>query len=330
MWWSWVLFWTGVLTSFQPVPIMLETVFFLQPIDELTFTEEFQQGWFVLNDTGSAAVVLDREGGVWRYDVGGELRLLYTEEPLSLAAGLFTGETFHGLHNIGETIRIYRVADEVVVLDIPSDAPALDLWTLDDGSYTIERLSAPMLVVDPFGELMYEETLLLNDPENVVRIGRIPSPYEVTSTEEGLVTLWFWPLNQPIVTVDNGTGIPSVFGNINNAASHLVWRDNFDTTLYLLDFLTGENRVIAPLNGEYVQWFFLSPNADVILGVNVNFVPNVFVWDVATGERFDLGPYLTCARPQPDRARLSTDGTTLVIGCDAGLQFWRVVIDALG
>lgn len=330
MGWLGLLFLMMTLTGVYTAPIMLDTVFYLQPVDELTFTEDFQQGWFVLNDDGTAAVVFDREGGVWRYDMGGELRLLYTDEPLSMVTGLFTGETFHGLHNIGETIRIYRVMDEIEIIDIPSDAPALDFWTLDDGSYTIERLSAPMLVVDPMGEVMYEEALLLHNPENVVRIGRIPSPYEVTSTEEGLVTLWYWPLNRAIVTVDNGTGIPSVFGNINSPVTHLVWRDNFDTMLYLLDFNTGENRPIAPLNDEYVQWFFLGPNADVILGVNVNFVPNVFVWDVATGERFDLGPYLTCERPQPDRARLSTDGTTLVIGCDAGLQFWRVVIDALG
>ncbi len=330
MGWFGVLFLAWALTGGYTAPIMLDTVFYLEPVDELTFTEDFQQGWFVLNDDGTVAVVFDREGGVWRYDLGGELRLLYTDEPLSMVTGLFTGETFHGLHNIGDTIRIYRVMDEIEIIDIPSEAPALDFWTLDDGSYTIERLSAPMLVVDPMGEVMYEEELLLHDPNNVVRIGRIPSPYAVTSTEEGLVTLWYWPLNRAIATLDNGTGIPSVFGNINSPVTHLVWRDNFDTTLYLLDFTTGENRAIAPLNDEYVQWFFLGPNADVILGVNVNSVPNVFVWDVATGERFDLGPYLTCERPQPDRARLSTDGTTLVIGCDAGLQFWRVVIDALG
>lgn len=163
------------------------------------------------------------------------------------------------------------------------------------------------------------------DTEAVVRIGRIPLPYVVTSSETGIVKLWNIQTSDVLYEVDNGTGQPSVFGNINDDATHFVWRDNASETLYLLDFETGENREVAQLNGEYAQWFFLSNDASTILAVNLNFEPIVVAWDVETGEKTVLGEYRQCNRPQPDMARLSRDGTTLVIGCDTGLDVWRVV-----
>lgn len=165
------------------------------------------------------------------------------------------------------------------------------------------------------------------DPQAVVRIGRIPLPYVVTSSVTGIVKLWNIQTGEVLYEVDNGTGQPSVFGNINADATHFVWRDNASETLYLLDFETGENREVAQLNGEYAQWFFLSNDASTILAVNLNFEPIVVAWDVETGEKTVLGEYRQCNRPQPDMARLSRDGTTLVIGCDTGLDVWRVVED---
>jgi hypothetical protein len=130
---------------------------------------------------------------------------------------------------------------------------------------------------------------------------------------------------ETLYEVDNGTGQPSVFGAINNPPTHLVWRDNANESLYLLNFETGENQLIDELNGDYAQWFFLGHDASVILAVNLGFEPNIVAWDVATGERTVLGEYRPCNRPQPDMARLSADGTTLVIGCDTGLDIWRIV-----
>jgi hypothetical protein len=311
-------------TMFTWPQITVENVVHLRPIDELRLPASFQQGWFVLSDSGSEVVVHDRTGGVWRYDLGADLELLYTDQPMSMTAGVIVEGVFYGVHNLGETIRIYRVDDTTEILDISSDAPAVDFWLMEDGSYAIERVSAPMLIVDRTGGSRLLEIEFVNSADVVVRIGRISAPYAVTSTEDGQVILWHWPTNERQAAVSNGTGEPSVFGNINASASHLVWRDNENRALYLLNFVSGENKLIAPLNGEYVQWFFLSADASVILGVNVEFDPIVAAWDAATGERFDLGSYLPCQRPQPDMARLSADGTTLVIGCDAGLQFWRV------
>jgi WD40 repeat protein len=147
----------------------------------------------------------------------------------------------------------------------------------------------------------------------------------VTSSIDGIVKLWNLETGETVYEVDNGTGEAAVFGNINKAATHLVWRDHDSKALYLLNFETGENRLIDELDAAYVQWFFLSNDASLIIAVNTNFEPNIVVWDVETGERTILGEYRHCNRPQPDMARLSADGTTLVIACDTGLDIWRIV-----
>ena len=166
-----------------------------------------------------------------------------------------------------------------------------------------------------------------SDADAVVRIGRIPLPYVVTSSLDGIVKLWNLDTDDIVYEVNNGTGEPSVFGNINADATHLVWRDNANQTLYLLNFETGENREIAPLNGDYAQWYFLTNDASAIIAVNLGGEPNVVVWDTATGERTDLGNYRDCERPQPDMVRFTEDGTTLIIGCDTGLDIWRVNLE---
>ena len=167
-----------------------------------------------------------------------------------------------------------------------------------------------------------------DDPQAVVRIGRIMPPYVVTSSLEGLVSLWHMASGERLAQVDNGTGKPSVFGNINAGATHLAWRDNDNQMLYLLDLRTAENRVIAPLEGEYVQWFFVVPDVSLIVGVGVGGAPNVVAWRTADGQRLELGLYHAerpCSRPQPDMAQLSPDGRTLAIGCSSGVELWQVI-----
>ncbi|MGJ3241297.1 MAG: hypothetical protein ACFE0Q_21500 [Anaerolineae bacterium] len=163
-----------------------------------------------------------------------------------------------------------------------------------------------------------------NDEQAVVRIGRIPLPYVITSSLDGMVTLWHLETGEALYQVDNGTGEPSVFGNINANATHLVWRDNANQTLYLLDFITGENRIIAPLDGDYAQWYFLTNDASTIIAVNLGSAPEVFMWDTVTGERTNLGAYRACERPQPDMTRMLPDDSALIIGCDTGLDIWRI------
>lgn len=174
----------------------------------------------------------------------------------------------------------------------------------------------------PITELFYAPA---QDSDAVVRIGRIPFPYVVTSTLDGQVSLWNLETESRLYTVDNATDVPSVFGNINTPATHLIWRDNPNETLYLLDFETRENTIIASLEGDYAQWYFLSNDATVAIAVNLGGEPNVIAWDITSGTQMDLGTYRECERPQPDMTRLTPDGTTLIIGCDSGLDIWRVM-----
>lgn len=274
---------------------------------------------------------------------------LYFSSTLDTLLGLFSGAGRYQLAYLS----LYNCMPIVITLDelwnlSASDVPVAGwLYVNDSGpspSYDtyfeiqgdtdrvvsfLSYASGELVKGSPEGApfIFERDYLPAQDPEAVVRIGRIPLPYVVTSSETGIVKLWNIQTGEILYEVDNGTGQPSVFGNINADATHFVWRDNASETLYLLDFETGENREVAQLNGEYAQWFFLSNDASTILAVNLNFEPIVVAWDVETGEKTVLGEYRQCNRPQPDMARLSRDGTTLVIGCDTGLDVWRIVED---
>lgn len=160
-----------------------------------------------------------------------------------------------------------------------------------------------------------------SDPASFVRFGRIAPPLAVTANEDGQVNLWNLQSGRALAQA-RVDGFP-VFGGLNGDATHLAWREPDYGELHLLDFRSGEDRLVTPLNGAYINYILVAPAADVILGVYVGDEPIIAAWDVATGERTDLGAYRACGRT-PDMARLSRDGTTIVIGCDTGLDIWRV------
>ncbi|RMG80527.1 MAG: hypothetical protein D6712_18000, partial [Chloroflexi bacterium] len=165
--------------------------------------------------------------------------------------------------------------------------------------------------------------VLAEDTEAIVLIGRIPPPYAVTSSADGVVKLWNIQEGQLIASAMTEEGIPAVFGQLNSSATNFLWRDENSHSLRLINFATGEDLFIAPLNGAYVQYFFLTPAADVAIAVNLGFKPEIIAWNTHTGQQYNLGTYRSCTRI-PDMARLSGDGTTLVIGCDTGLDIWRI------
>lgn len=162
-----------------------------------------------------------------------------------------------------------------------------------------------------------------NDPQAVLRIGRMSPPYAVTVKSDGEVTLWNRDTGLPIARalID---GMPAA-GQINAlAAMTFAWRDAQDNTLHMLDFRTGEDRMIAPMGQGYAQALFVSNQSDLVLAVDIDFEPIVVAWDTASGERLDLGTYSNCDR-SPDAIRMSRDGTTLAIGCGNGIRIWRTV-----
>ena len=146
-----------------------------------------------------------------------------------------------------------------------------------------------------------------------------------------------WSLESGEAIAEGFAGGLAVFGAINingsvhavGSGTHLAWRDPESTMLNLLDFASGQNQEIAPLDGDYIAQILLTRGGDVILGIDPQSARrHIWAWDAATGERYDLGQFRECERQQPDLAELSPDGTALVIGCDSGIDIWRIQVES--
>lgn len=166
------------------------------------------------------------------------------------------------------------------------------------------------------------------------RIGRVPAPLAVVSTDEFITSRWNLASNTQSATIS----LPELaaFGAVNidghpdapGSASHLAWRDPRSENLYLLNFGTGENRRISGLDGSYIAHMQLSARADIIFGIDpMSERGAIWVWLSESGEKQTLGSLRPCDRPQPDLALLSYDSSALVIGCDLGLEIWRIRTD---
>lgn len=326
-----------------PPPISAENFLNLQSVAHIDFDDfdsDFDSGWFALDNNGLRYALSDVTGRVYVVHEDGSIEFSFTVlDDGNAYPGSLVDADF-GVHTILYTVHV--IDNQVYLGSIQTELSGIpqSIWVNDTemgGRFFIEilpvdtNIDAQILAfrINSMEAGFYLEDTFpyapAQDTEAVVRIGRIRPPYAVTSSENGIVKLWNIETGTVLHTVDNGTGQAAVFGNINADATHLVWRDQDSNALYLLNFETGENRFVDNLDGAYVQWFFLSSDASVIIAINYDFAPDVVVWDVETGERTDLGEYRHCNRPQPDMARLSTDGTTLVTGCDTGLDIWRVV-----
>jgi hypothetical protein len=160
-----------------------------------------------------------------------------------------------------------------------------------------------------------------SDPDAFLRIGRIDPPLAVTVSKSGQVKRW--NLETGKVTASAKVNALPGAGQVNADGRYFAWRDGDSKALHLLDFETGNDRVVAQINGNYIPFLLLASGADVIIGVNMRLTPTVTAWDVVSGRQIELGEYRQCDR-QPDMVRLSGDGATLVIGCNTGLDIWRV------
>jgi WD40 repeat protein len=298
----------------------------------------FDTGSFALSTNGEYVAAQDSYNHLYVWDTNGEL--LYADDlpcdelrnPAHIAF-----DAHHVLYTVEQVDNSLTVSklpplDNSVMVNsiLPLEVMVLAVWVEDETLWLEARennqetvFSIQDVFVETYGidSLAYAPA---DDPNAIVRIGRIQPPYTVTSSREGIVTLWNIQTGEVVYEVDNGTGEAAVFGAINSDATHLIWRDTRNESLYLLNFETGANHFIANLDGQYAQWYFLSNDTSVALAVNLNFEPNVVAWDTATGAQTVLGEYRECSRPQPDMARFSADGTTLVIGCDTGLDIWRI------
>ena len=243
---------------------------------------------------------------------------LWTDDDLPVMASLHTDGVryFAAQHTAA---RAAPVMAHVDAAQIP-----LTVWM--DGDVWLELLpQAPETpeVVQTYrgGELVSERlNAAETDPDSIIRIGRILPPQAVTVTAEGLVKLWDLETGE-LVHAAAADGLPQ-FGAVNAAGTHFAWRSGDSYAINLLNFETGENRVLVP-DAPLVDWLFVGTSGDVLLGVGYDGQPRVVAWDATSGEMYNLGEHRACTRP-PDTVRLSRDGTTLIIGCDTGLDLWRV------
>jgi hypothetical protein len=317
-------------------------------IDWQDWTPEVDRGTVSLNPTGNLVAVMDRGQNLVTLDSATGAKLdSYSVTgtdglPTTLLDAAFSADSQYqvSIHSEGGAYYVaYRpigaevpIVRRVVTQDVPLRVWANEyVWLEVAGS----DLNSERYVLRTDFPLTYDVPLQTvnaadwqkipsgpeNDPDSFLRVGRIIPPLAITVTQEGLIKRW--NLETGEVTAQAQLDTLPAAGQVNSDRRYLAWADQQFEGLHLLDFETGEDRVIALLQGANIPYILLSAEADVIIGVNVGLEPIVVAWDVPTGERIDLGEYRPCNR-QPDMVRLSKDGTTLVVGCDTGLDIWRV------
>ncbi|MCA9906113.1 MAG: hypothetical protein KC547_19795 [Anaerolineae bacterium] len=159
------------------------------------------------------------------------------------------------------------------------------------------------------------------DLNAVVRLGRITPPYAVTVSSTGDLTLFDLQRQTRLTAVP---GVPAAnIGHLDPTGRYLAWRATDSGDLHRLDFQAEEDRLIAAPGAGYIQALFVGNQGDVIVAVDIDFQPVVVAWEVASGGRVDLGEYRACGR-SPDAIRMSRDGTTIAIGCAAGVEIWCI------
>lgn len=293
-----------------------------QQIDYADFDANIEIGWFVANDTATEFIVFDNDSNLYRVADDSDIVEMWRyidesdEQLFAVIDGTFAFEELYLLYTIDGDYWINNTPfmGEGVPLALDHDDNALYVETQIDSELVVYQLNESLTIQSQF--------MIPSEPSQpIMRVGRLRLPIIVQSSFDGDIDIFYF---DSLVGQYKIMDSMAVFGNINADTTHFAWSDPNSTYLNLLDLETGENKVIADLNGTYAQYYLLSHDASLIIAVNVDFVPNVIAWDTNTGERYDLGAYRDCERI-PDKVELSADGTTLIIGCDTGLDLWQIV-----
>ena len=219
-----------------------------------------------------------------------------------------------------------RLPAAVEPIALASHGAALVVEAIDADGRTVFRHYAKHNVGGAW-QLVDDFFMPVPDPQRpAVRIGRVPFPFLLySSLTDGALKVYRYPdaFAAGLESDYHLAGGPAVFGAVNESGSHFAWSDPASARLNLLDLNTGDNRVLAAIGGAYAQYQLLTAEASAILIVNLDFAPEVYAWEVETGARHDLGAYRDCERI-PDKVALSGDGSALIIGCDTGLEIWRI------
>ena len=302
-------------------------------IDFAEVSGALEIGWFEAKADGGEFIVFDQKGRIYRLSEAGIVDSWTYVEPgsgrlFSLIDAAYIADAPQVLYALGEH---YFIGER----QLPIGYEPLALVT-HNLSLFVEAIGAEGRTVfmhyalgdEGTGwQLVDEFSLPEADPEKpAVRIGRIDFPMVLySSLADSALTVYRYP-GAFMGGAGRGFSLmqgPAVFGAVNATGSHFAWSDPGSARLNLLDLETGENRVVAEIGSAYAQYHLLTADASAILVVNLNFAPAIFAWDVQTGKRHELGAYRECERI-PDKVALSADGTALIIGCDTGLDIWRV------
>lgn len=293
-------------------------------------------GLFAVDADGSVLVSFANAEGmpplstlvIWDTQTGDILKTIETETTHFERQLSADGRTL-ALATESEMVLVDLVSGEREIIVEDSD-PFLSVWFSATGAICAETTP------DPAADGVIRctdgrEMSLFEGAQDFVRIGRVPPPLSVTVTDAGLVSRW--DLEAATITAQADAGDIAVFGAVNvdgapeseGSGSHLAWRDPPSQNLYILDFESGINTKLAELDSGFIAHLLLSRFADVIVGVDPMAARGaLWAWDAESGEQLEVGNIRPCQRQQPDLARFTWDGTALIIGCDLGLEVWRV------
>jgi WD40 repeat protein len=338
----------------KPAVISATNITHLKSVQHIDFADLpkeagiIENGWFALTPNGSRYALVNRSSGIVLWDLQAGFVRVSVGTGLDKQVGTFidgsfasSGELFTAIYSQSErsylTYHRWQVPQVVSVFFAPHELPTRVWaeWGDGSGGMTWVELTSvdspaapfikkfPVLIGFPGDEKVDTSSIPSgpeSDPDAYLRIGRIDPPLAVTVSKDGLVKRWNLEAGK-VTARAKVDGLPGA-GQVNADGRYFAWRDGESNALHLLDFETGKDRLVSR-NGNYIPFLALTSGADVIIGVNMSLKPTVTAWDVATGRQIDLGEYRQCDR-QPDMVRLSGDGTTLVIGCNTGLDIWRV------
>lgn len=305
-------------------------------------------GWFALSPGGDLVSVMSRAGELVTWTTDGRLLDHYAipgSDGLAatiLDAGYNTaGDMLVSVHAEGgvyyvvyrwvkaSSMEYYRFemqdtplrvwVGSQVGLEVSSFDPAEPRYVLLLNPRPLNRIRENEVLME--GEITRLDSGPENDPDSYLRVGRIEPPLAITVTREGLVKRWSLENGQVSAEAQLDT-LPGA-GQVSADGRYFVWRDGESKALHLLDFKDVTDRIVTSLDGAFIPFLLVTPGGDGIISVNMGGKPIVAAWDTESGVRYDLGEYRVCER-QSDMARLSSDGTTLVIGCESGLDVWRV------
>lgn len=319
--------------------ITAENLHRLRPYARIDFgalDTELEIGWFAANNSATEFVLFGQSGEIYEFSFsdgsqGWLQRQVQGAQPFALIDGIYIQGEPVILHQLDGQyfINENKLTNDNVPIALFHGISEDDLFLeATDGDGQTQFLH--YWLDHETGDLGLQNVIPFPDRADdapAMRIGRINFPVVIVSAlAESMLYTHIYPdsfseFGAEKFLLVNG---PAVFGAVNApATSHLAWTNPSREQLNLLDLETGENRIVAALDGAYPQYLLLSNDASALLAVNLGFQPAVVAWNAESGERYDLGPYRECGRI-PDKVQLSRNGRALIIGCDTGLDIWRV------